>query len=163
MRSPLTAGSLAGIIAGLAFGLMMQVMKAPSPADGQVPMMMLVARVLRSDSLAAGWFYHLFNSAVIGGLFGLLFGDRVGRIGRASTLGALYGTLWWVLGGLVLMPVLLGMPAFSPLTMAMMRPVALGSFLGHLLFGALLGAGTSVLLRSGEPAHPEPGTRSRRW
>jgi hypothetical protein len=37
------------------------------------------------------------------------------------------------------MPLFLGMPAFAPLRMPMMRPVAMGSLVGHLVFGVILG------------------------
>jgi hypothetical protein len=48
-------------------------------------------------------------------------------------------------GGLILMPLLLGMPAFAPLMMEMMRPVAMGSLMGHLLYGLILGGGFAML------------------
>ncbi|MGH2398645.1 MAG: DUF3179 domain-containing protein [bacterium] len=38
------------------------------------------------------------------------------------------------------MPVLLGMPPFAPLIMPEMRPVAIGSLIGHLMYGLILGA-----------------------
>lgn len=53
--------------------------------------------------------------------------------------GLLWGVIWWVLGGLILMPLLLGMPAFAPLQMEPMRPVTIGSLVGHLLYGLVLG------------------------
>ena len=53
--------------------------------------------------------------------------------------GALYGFVWWILGGLILMPALLGMSPFAPLMMAPMRPVAMGSLIGHLIYGLILG------------------------
>jgi hypothetical protein len=56
-----------------------------------------------------------------------------------------YGVGWWVLGGLVLMPVLLGMPPLAPVMTAPMRPVALGSLAGHVVFGVILGAGFLAL------------------
>lgn len=55
------------------------------------------------------------------------------------------GVVWWVLGGLILMPLLLGMPAFAPLAMPPMRMVAMGSLVGHLVFGLVLGAAYAVL------------------
>lgn len=140
MRNNLTAGVLAGLLAGVVFGVMMQLMHAPAPNGGEVPMMMMVAQVVKSDSLAVGWIYHLFNSAVIGAIFGwLLRGRAAGRPGVAAGLGAGYGVAWWILGGLILMPLFLGMPAFAPLRMAMMHPVAMGSLVGHLVFGVVLG------------------------
>jgi hypothetical protein len=140
MQSNLGAGALAGIIAGLIFGVMMQVMTSPTPDGREVPVMMMVAQVVRSDSIAVGWLYHLFNSAVIGGVFGWLFGARAaGHAGPGAGWGLLYGFAWWILGGLILMPIFLGMPAFAPLRMPPMRPVAIGSLMGHLIFGLVLG------------------------
>jgi hypothetical protein len=140
MRSNITAGVIAGLIAGVVFGILMTMMNAPTPDGGSMPMMVMVAQVVGSTSLAVGWLYHLFNSAVIGGLFGWTLGNRVGGIGSGVGWGAGYGVIWWVLGGLILMPLFLGMPAFAPLQMPMMRPVALASLMGHLVFGVILGA-----------------------
>jgi hypothetical protein len=146
MRNRILAGVAAGLIAGTVFGFMMQVMSAPTPDGRQIPMMAMVAQVVRSDSLVVGWLYHLFNSALIGAIFGWLFGDRVaGRRGLGAGWGALYGLGWWILGGLILMPVLLGMPAFAPLKMPAMRPVSMGSLMGHLIFGLILGTTTAWL------------------
>lgn len=147
MQGTLRAGAVAGLVAGVVFGLMMQMMSAPGPDGTSMPMMVMVARVVGSSSVAVGWLYHLFNSAVIGAAFGLLLGGRIrGRAGRSVLLGAGWGILWWVLGGLILMPLFLGMPPFSPLRMAPMRPVAMGSLVGHLVYGALLGTSFRWLL-----------------
>ena len=137
MRSKVGAGILAGLIAGIVFGIMMQMMTAPTPEGGRMPMMAMVAKVARSDSIAVGWIYHLFNSAVIGAIFGWLFGSRSASYDAGFGWGMFYGVLWWVLGALVLMPVLLGMPPFSPLKM--MLPVAMGSLVGHVMYGVILG------------------------
>lgn len=140
MQSRISAGALAGIAGGLVFGVMMQMMSAPTPDGGTMPMMAMVAMVVRSESLVVGWIYHLFNSAVIGGLFGWLLGDRARSYGSGLAWGAVWGVVWWVLGALILMPILLGMPAFASLRMPPMRPVALGSLVGHVAYGLVLGA-----------------------
>jgi hypothetical protein len=145
MRSKIGAGIVAGVIAGIVFGVMMQMMTAPTPDGGRMPMMAMVAKVVRSDSMAVGWIYHLFNSAVIGAIFGWLFGNRSGSYGAGSGWGALYVIVRWVLGALILMPMFLGMPAFAPLKM--MLPVAMGSLMGHLIYGVILGV-SFVRLRS---------------
>ena len=140
MQGNVFAGALAGVIAGIIFGIMMQMMTAPTPEGREVPMMLMVAQVVKSDSLAVGWLYHLFNSAVIGGIFGWLLGNRIAdRVGAGAGWGAVYGFAWWILGGLILMPVFLDMPALAPLRMAPMRPAAMGSLMGHLIFGLVLG------------------------
>ncbi|MGH7718663.1 MAG: hypothetical protein ACREON_07460 [Gemmatimonadaceae bacterium] len=140
MRSRLLAGAVAGVAAGVVFGVMMQMMTAPTPDGGRMPMMAMVAMVVRSQSLVVGWLYHLFNSAVIGALFGAFLGGRAHGYGSGVGLGALWGVVWWVLGALILMPILLGMPPFAALRMPPMRPVAMGSLIGHLIYGIILGA-----------------------
>ena len=152
------AGAVAGLRAGVLFGIMMQMMTAPTPEGMRVPMMAMVAMVVGSTSLVVGWIYHLFNSAVIGGLFGLVFGRAVHGVGGGLAWGAIWGIVWWVLGGLVLMPVLLDMPAFAPLQMPEMRMVAVGSLMGHVLYGLVLGGAYAKLARTaaspaGRPVH----------
>ena len=151
-RDTVLAGIGAGLIAGVMFGLMMQMMTAPTPEGARMPMMAMVARVVRSDSMLVGWLYHLFNSAVIGAIFGWIAG-HIGGYARGLGWGALCGGAWWVIGGLVSMPVLLGMPAFAPLMMPPMRPVAMGSLVGHLMYGLILGGiYVGFVRRSAAPA-----------
>ena len=158
MRSKLVAGALAGLLAGVVFGVMMQMMSAPTPDGGRMPMMAMVAMVVRSQSLAVGWLFHLFNSALIGALFGWLFRDRVRGYGSGLAWGAAWGVVWWVLGALILMPLLLGTPPFAALRMPPMRPVAAGSFIGHLLYGLILGA-AFVWLHGRARAYPAAHAR----
>lgn len=102
---------------------------------------------MASPTVVAGWLYHLFNSVVIGAAFGWLLGARVHGLGSGVGWGAGYGFAWWILGGLVLMPVLVGMSPFAPLTMPPMRAIAMGSLIGHLIYGAVLGAVFAALFR----------------
>lgn len=141
LRSRIVSGIVGGLAAGIVFGIMMQVMKTP---DG-VPVMAMVAKVVRAESLLIGWVYHLFNSAVIGGIFGWVLGKRVAAYRHGFGLGAAYGFAWWIVGGLILMPIALGMAAFAPLTMAEMRGIGIGSLIGHLVYGMVLGAGFVIL------------------
>lgn len=155
MGSRIVAGGVAGLIAGVVFGLMMQAMNAPTPDGGQMPMMAMVAMVVGSTSIAVGWLYHLFNSAVIGALFGWLFGARLASIGSGLGWGAAWGLVWWIVGGLILMPIALGMTPFAPLMMAPMRPVAMGSLMGHVVYGLILGATYAAMIRA-KTARPVP-------
>jgi uncharacterized membrane protein YagU involved in acid resistance len=165
MRSLLGAGIVAGVLGGLVFGVAMQMMMAPTPDGGQVPMMAMVGQIPKSNDptgaiadsnpIIVGWIYHIFNSAVIGGIFGLLAKAGFKSYGAGLLWGGLYGSAWWILGGLILMPILLGMPAGAPLMMAPMRPVAVGSLMGHLMFGLILGA-AFVWISRGAISRPEP-------
>jgi uncharacterized membrane protein YagU involved in acid resistance len=150
MTSKIGAGAVAGVVAGVFFGIMMQMMTAPTPEGDRVPMMMMVAQVVRSKSLIVGWLFHFCVSAFIGASFALLFANRVRGYGSGTGWGAAYGLVWWVLGGLIAMPILLGMPAFAPLQMPPMRPVAMGSLVGHLIYGAILGSVYARLMTAGK-------------
>ena len=146
MASRLGAAITAGLVAGVAFGIMMQMMTAPTPDGGRMPMIAMVGKIIGSPTLAAGWAYHLFNSVVIGAIFGWIIGGRAFDYTRGFGWGAAYGFAWWILGSLILMPLFLGMTPFAPLMMPPMRMVAVGSLFGHLVYGLILG-GAFVALR----------------
>ncbi|MCA1562117.1 MAG: hypothetical protein LC753_04315 [Acidobacteria bacterium] len=139
MRTSFGASIVAGVAAGVIFGLMMQVMTVPAPDGSRMPVIAMVGQIVGSPTVAMGWLFHLFNSAVIGALFGWLIGPRVSGHGSGLGWGAAYGFAWWILGGLILMPVLLGMPPFAPVMMPEMQMVAIGSLVGHLIYGLILG------------------------
>jgi hypothetical protein len=160
MRSKLGAGILAGILAALPYGLIMSIVTTPmnmpdsesltmggSMAMGeQDPMIMMVADMVGSDSVVVAWALLLFGGALMGVLFGVLLGRRSASLPIWLLWGALYGAAWWIAAGLVLMPIVLGMPAFAPLTTAAMRSGAMVSLGAYLLSGAVLG-GAFALLR----------------
>jgi hypothetical protein len=173
MRSKTGAGVGTGLLAGFVYGIVMQLVTVPMAGGGampgggemtmdagaRMPMMAMVAQVVRSDSLAVGWIFLLLMGMVMGAIFAWVLGGRAARIGGGLAWGALYGVFWWVLGTLILMPILLGMSAFAPLTMAPMRPGALWSLAAYLLSGLILGAVFAGLYR-GEPAAPGPVPRA---
>lgn len=134
-----STGIIAGLTGGVLFGLMMQMMTVPAENGMSMSMMVMVAKVVGSDSLAVGWLYHLFNSAVIGAVFAVVPGSRVHGFSEGAGWGVAYGVFWWLLGAQLLMPLLLGMPAFASLRMAPMRMIAVGSLIGHIIYGLVLG------------------------
>jgi uncharacterized membrane protein YagU involved in acid resistance len=140
MQQRIAAAAGSGLIAGVVFGAMMHMMTAPTPDGAGMPVIAMVGQIVGSPSVGVGWIYHLFNSLVIGAIFGWVLGARVHAYGSGVGWGTAYGFVWWILGGLILMPVLLGMPPFAPLMMPEMQMVALGSLIGHVIYGALLGA-----------------------
>jgi len=94
---------------------------------------------------------------VIGAIFGWLLASRSQHVGSGLGWGAIYGFAWWILGGLILMPVFLGMAPFAPLMMEPMRPVAMGSLIGHLIYGLILGGAFAMLTQglAGRTQHAE--------
>lgn len=127
------AGAIGGLVGGLAFGVMMQMMD-------MIPM---VAMLVGSESVAVGWMVHLSISVVLGLGFGLVAMKGLDSWGSGVGLGIVYGVVWWVLGALIAMPVRLGMPAFELSTMAWQ------SLMGHVIFGAILGAVAVAVVRRG--------------
>src|ERR687894_2389142 len=123
----IVGGVVGGVAGGLVFGAMMAAM-------GMLPM---VASVVGSNSALIGFLYHMFNSVVIGAIFGLLFGAQSHTYRLGAALGLVYGAIWWVLGPMILMPLLLGMgtPQFG---MAFTQPMLL-SLVGHLIYGLITG------------------------
>jgi hypothetical protein len=96
MHSRIGASIVAGVIAGIVFGIMMHVMTAPTPDGGRMPVIAMVGQIVGSASVQVGWLYHLFNSAVIGGLFGWLLAPRVAGYASGLAWGAAYGFAWWI-------------------------------------------------------------------
>jgi hypothetical protein len=133
-------GILAGLGGGAFLGALMTMVQAPLPGGGRASLMQELAMAVGADGLLAGWALHLVLSAAIGALFGVLF-PAAGRGQRHGIgLGLLYGVAWWIVGGLVVLPMLLGWPAFAPLTDPALRGAGLGFLFGHVVFGATLGA-----------------------
>jgi uncharacterized membrane protein YagU involved in acid resistance len=122
----LVAGIIGGVVGGLAFGALMAMM-------GMLPM---VASVVGSESALVGFLYHMFNSVIIGAVFGLVFGAFSHTYGGGTLFGLLYGVFWWVLGPMILMPLLLGMGLQFG---AAFTPPMLMSLVGHLVYGLLTG------------------------
>jgi uncharacterized membrane protein YagU involved in acid resistance len=118
----LVAGVVAGLAGGVVFGMLMAMM-------GMLPM---IAMLVGSSSAAAGAGVHLVISAGIGAVFGLL-APRTGWGGLLAA-GAVYGMAWWVLGPLVLMPAMLGMP------LLVINMTAMASLMGHVIFGLVAAA-----------------------
>lgn len=119
----LIGGIIGGVAGGIVFGIMMGVM-------GMMPM---IAVLVGSESALVGFIVHMAISVFIGGTFGLLLGGFSANLVSGPGFGALYGLVWWILGPLLIMPAMMGMPLFMFNQMTMM------SLLGHLIFGAVAG------------------------
>ena len=123
------AGILGGLGGGLVFGAMMGAM-------GMLPM---VGKLVGQPSAGIGFVVHLVNSAIIGGAFGFLFDRAIRGLSGALGYGLTYGTVWWLLGPLTLMPFFLGM-GFGVNWNLEAATKMLPSLMGHVIFGGLLGA-----------------------
>lgn len=130
----LVVGGLAGIVGGWAFNIWM----------ARAGMFPLVATLVGATSPDIGRLVHFSIAVFIGVTFGLLFQrDALGH-GSSMVWGMAYGMFWWLLGGITLFPYLLGSTVVWTTDAASGH---LGSFVGHIMYGLLLGLVYSVLDR----------------
>lgn len=131
---PSVIRSIAGGVAGTTVMTLMMYIVAP-----MMGIHMDIAQMLGSmlgNSWSTGLVMHFMNGAVI---FPLVFALVLyGRLPGGPILkGATWGAILWIVAQVVVMP-MMGAGFFS-LAMGGMMP-AMGSLIGHLLYGAILGA-----------------------
>jgi uncharacterized membrane protein YagU involved in acid resistance len=73
---------------------------------GMLPM---VGMLIRVENAVVGFIVHMVISAFIGAVYGIVAGRFVFSAINALIGGVINGVVWWVLGALILMPLLLGM------------------------------------------------------
>ncbi|GCE15867.1 hypothetical protein [Tengunoibacter tsumagoiensis] len=122
----LTWGAIASLVGGLLFSIIMYV----------TGILAQVAALVGSSSLVLGFFLHLVISILIGMSFGLFFVYEAPNAGDSVIWGMLYGLIWWFIGPLTLLPLLLG---GTPTWSIQAAEVLLPSLLGHLIYGATTG------------------------
>jgi uncharacterized membrane protein YagU involved in acid resistance len=119
----------------------------------------LIGRLVGSESVWVGFLVHMVNSSVIGAGYVLVFGRIEKGMVDGLHFGMIYGAIWWFLGPLTLMPMVLGEPI-----RAMWRfDAMLGmfpSFVGHVVYGAILGLAVGAARDASLPV--EPRARPRR-
>lgn len=125
LQQRLMRGAMAGLAGGVVFGLMMQMM-------GMIGMIGALAG--QPGNAAVGWVVHLILSAIIGAGFAFVAPMFSGGTPMLVVGGLLYGLVWWVLGPLLIMPIMMGM---GPQLSAAGISGALPSLWGHLAFGAV--------------------------
>jgi hypothetical protein len=138
------SGLVAGLGAGLVVGVMLHVMTLQAPDGRPVTWMRMIAALVGAERLGAGWALHLGLSGLWGAVFGGLVGGRWSS-GTTVALGWLYGLFWWALGHMTVLPLRLGLEPFAWVRSLEAVPLALGSLVGHVLWGALLGGGVAWL------------------
>lgn len=142
----LAAGAAGGFLGSVAFGLLMQFVIPQPVLETAIPAMYGVA----GPALAVGWAIHLFHGVAIGLVYALVAtidaaSQYVHDVGGGVAAGALYGIVVWLALAVVVMPIWLeavGFPGAPPLP-----NVALPSLVGHVVFGAVLGAVYALLVR----------------
>ena len=134
----LLRGSAAGLAGGILFTFFMEKM-------GLLP---IIAQMAGGQSAGYGLMVHLFISIIIGISYSLMFRRQSVDISSAMGWGISYGFFWWILGGITLMPWMLGS---TPQWSATQASMAFPSLIGHLAYGAALGIGAFLIEKRQNP------------
>jgi len=118
-------GVIAGLGGGLIFGIMMAMM-------GMLPM---VGMLVGQESSIVGFIVHMAISAFFGAVFGLLAARYLQGWTQTLIAGVVYGIIVWVIGALVMMPLLLGMNEM----VLQIGQAQWMSLAGHIIFGLVTG------------------------
>jgi hypothetical protein len=142
MERKIAAGVAGGLGAGLVFAIVMRVVPG---ANGS--MITFAARAVHLGRPLAGWLAYLVYGGLIGGFFAWLLRDQRLDDMSAMVWGALYGLGWWIVAGLILVPVGEGSWPFSTMAIDQAREVALPLLIGHVVYGGVLGLAWSAITR----------------
>ncbi len=143
-------GIIPGIIAGYLFlafigASMVPAINVTTNEDGMVTaveqsgammnngMLEMVGGMIQADALI-GFVLHIIISAVIGAIYTGLFRENVdlgNPLLNIAVGGLIYGVIWWILGGLIIMPAIAG---GDLLQIDLNSP----SLFGHIMFGHAL-------------------------
>ena len=119
-------GALAGLFGGWVFSLVMA-------RTGFFP---VASSIVGERSAGVGFLVHLGISVVIGISYGLLFRERSFDTLSAVGWGTSYGVVWWVLGPLTLLPLLVdGSVVWSTERVGSQFP----ALVAHIFYGAFVG------------------------
>lgn len=164
MERRIAAGAAAGLIAGVIFALLAQLIVVSTPDGARTSMVIMAAAAVHSYGWLAGWIASLFYGVVIGGFFGRLLHSHTRPLDdqTLTVLGGMYGMGWWIVSSVVVVPALLGRVPLSSDAVAVVRPVALASLAAHLVYGVILGFTfariakyvTRLRRRTGRATHP---------
>ncbi|MDR7522832.1 MAG: hypothetical protein QN168_10245 [Armatimonadota bacterium] len=119
-----------GVLAGLAGGALFTVVAVRT---GFIP---AAAGLVGLKSALAGVTVQVVVACAIGASYGLFFRRQSFDVSSALGWGVAYGFLWWVLGPLTLMPILLGA---APQWTAEAAAALFGSLVAHFAYGAAMG------------------------
>ena len=125
-----------GVVSGLVGGAIFTGVMA------QIGFFGAVASLIRATSPVTGFLVHMLIAVIVGTTYALLFRRQSYDVGSALGWGVSYGFIWWVLGPLTLMPVILGTtPVWTVDVAAQVYP----NLIGHLGYGAGLGVTLYIL------------------
>jgi len=121
-------GTVVGLVGGIIYGVFLSIKN----------MFPFVAYLVGSSEATVGIVVHFAISIVLGVVFLLVFAKHIkNRYSRGVMFGLCYGGLWWLLGSLIIIPILLVVGAQSSIELLSLW--ILPSLVWHLIFGLALG------------------------
>lgn len=125
------------VLAGLIGTLVMTMVMLMAPVMGMPPMPIgkMLANFMRIPE-ALGWIAHFMIGTVLTLIYTSVFASHLP--GSGFVRGALYGILPWLLSQIIVNPIM-GAGIFASNTPTPMVMV-LGSFMGHIIYGGVVGA-----------------------
>lgn len=118
------AGAVGGVAGGLVFGMMMAMMG----------MLTMIASMMGSHSAWVGFGIHVMISIVYGIIFTLLAARWFTSWGKGLLAAVIYALILWLIGPLMIMPMMAHMPLFAFTGTTML------SLMGHIIYALILAA-----------------------
>ncbi len=124
------AALIGSTVAGILFGIFMQLTGT----------MAMLASIAGSESLVVGWVMHM----IISWTFGLGYGAMTLFSSRYYVLAVIHGVIIWIIGPLLVMPMLMGM---GPMFGQMFTSGQLMNLATHVIFSLILAAVFSRIIQ----------------
>ncbi|MBI3459629.1 NAD(P)/FAD-dependent oxidoreductase [Candidatus Acetothermia bacterium] len=148
-RRDVSAGAVAGLLGGTVLSI---AMVTQGNLPGLLGLKLLdLGQALNLVVIAL----HLLIAALLGMGFGAIFRYQPGGYAATISSGLLYGLLWWIVGPLTLMPLLLGQ---GPTWSLKEANAVFSSLIGHLLYGGITAFSFYLLISLYLRARPETET-----
>lgn len=115
-------GALGGVAGGLVFAMMMAMMG----------MLTMIAGMMGSSSPGVGFGIHMMISIVYGIVFAVIASRWLTSWPKGLGIAMVYGIVLWVVGPLIIMPMMMGNPVFAFTGATMM------SLMGHVIYALVV-------------------------
>lgn len=135
------SAGIAGAVAGIVFGLLIQFV---------VGSMTTIGALFGSPGIVTGWIVHLAFSIAFALVFAAIvewdpIEDYANRWTTGIGLGLVYGGVLWLVNLAFIWPIWLNAVGFPPGGTLPVPFLQIKPFIGHLVYGAILGAGYPLL------------------
>ncbi|MBE2896889.1 hypothetical protein HPC38_08390 [Pasteurellaceae bacterium HPA106] len=118
LKKRLLVGAIGGIAGGIAYAIFMQ----------QMNMFPVLAQQMGMSSAVEGMMIHAMISIIFGMGLGLLLNKMPSCLGKSIMFAALYGVFLWVIGPMMVMPMMMAQPLFH------WTPMSHAALIWHIIF-----------------------------